>query len=381
MAAMRALDLFSGIGGFSLGLRPLVKTVAYCDSDPACRAVIAQNVVKGALRRAPIYDDVSVLKPSTLSAMRPEFVMAGFPCQDISCLLPPGHAAGVHGLRSKLFFDMMRLVKQLPTVQHVLLENSPCILHRGATDVLKALQAAGFRHVAHGIFSAKDVGALHVRKRWYCLASRAPEQLRTLSISELRAQFRKHRWVGSGIPRLVPRPADAARHLAIRQQCSLLGNAVVPQTVLLAYHILAHTLQHAATLTPQRRKQALQAVIVYNGRTYVKPAALTSLPPQNSVTLKLTDDTGRTVVRQHYRTPTHGLDSWNQCRTMTDRALWNAGNVIYFEATSSCPASPTVSDRSRHCTINPRFIEQLMGYPVAWTHARPGAPRCQLSRM
>ena len=37
---MNVLDLFSGIGGFSLGLqRAGMRTVAFCEIDPFCRAV------------------------------------------------------------------------------------------------------------------------------------------------------------------------------------------------------------------------------------------------------------------------------------------------------------------------------------------------------
>ena len=41
---MRILDLFSGIGGFSLGLeRAGMKTVAFCEIDPYCRAVLRKH--------------------------------------------------------------------------------------------------------------------------------------------------------------------------------------------------------------------------------------------------------------------------------------------------------------------------------------------------
>jgi predicted DNA-binding protein YlxM (UPF0122 family) len=40
----RVLDLFSGIGGFSLGLeRAGFETIAFCESDPFCRRVLAKH--------------------------------------------------------------------------------------------------------------------------------------------------------------------------------------------------------------------------------------------------------------------------------------------------------------------------------------------------
>jgi DNA (cytosine-5)-methyltransferase 1 len=59
---MKVLDLFSGIGGFSLGLeRAGFKTVAFCEIDPFCRRVLAKH-----WPGVPIYDDVRELTGNTL---------------------------------------------------------------------------------------------------------------------------------------------------------------------------------------------------------------------------------------------------------------------------------------------------------------------------
>ena len=60
---MNVLDLFSGIGGFSLGLeRAGMRTVAFCEIDPYCRKILAK------LASAPVYDDVRTLTAARLMA-------------------------------------------------------------------------------------------------------------------------------------------------------------------------------------------------------------------------------------------------------------------------------------------------------------------------
>ena len=54
---VRVLDLFSGIGGFSLGLeRAGMKTIAFCEIDPFCRKVLAKHWPK-----VPCHDDVRAM--------------------------------------------------------------------------------------------------------------------------------------------------------------------------------------------------------------------------------------------------------------------------------------------------------------------------------
>ena len=59
------LDLFSGIGGFSLGLESagVAKTVAFCDFDDYCQQVLKKN-----FPTVPIYNDVKELNYERLKA-------------------------------------------------------------------------------------------------------------------------------------------------------------------------------------------------------------------------------------------------------------------------------------------------------------------------
>ena len=60
---MNVLDLFSGIGGISLGLeRAGMHTVAFCEIDPYCRALLAER-----WPGVPIFEDVKLLTAQSLS--------------------------------------------------------------------------------------------------------------------------------------------------------------------------------------------------------------------------------------------------------------------------------------------------------------------------
>jgi len=161
---LNGLDLFSGIGGISLALRPWVRTVAYCEIDRYCQSLLLSKMQRGDIDEAPICDDVRSLNADMLP--RIDIILGGFPCQDISTA---GRGAGLEGERSGLFFQVMRLVQEVkPTF--VFLENVPAIRTRGAERVGKELACRGY-DCRWDVISAAEMGAPHLRKRWFLLAA------------------------------------------------------------------------------------------------------------------------------------------------------------------------------------------------------------------
>lgn len=125
------------------------------------------------ITRAPIWDDVRTLNGSVLQNLKGEkkdheidIITGGFPCQDISIA---GAGAGLEGMRSGLFFEIIRLVSELRP-QFVFLENVPAITVRGLDRVLMEFTALGF-DCRWTIVSAAEVGAPHLRERWFLLAT------------------------------------------------------------------------------------------------------------------------------------------------------------------------------------------------------------------
>lgn len=160
----RLLDLFSGIGGFSLGLERSggFKTVAFCEIEEFPRKVLKKHWPE-----VPIYDDVRTLTADRLAAdgIGVDAICGGFPCQDISTA---GRGAGIDGERSGLWAEYARLVGELRP-KYVLVENVAALLGRGLDRVLGDLAALGYDAEWHCI-PASTVGAHHRRDRLWIVA-------------------------------------------------------------------------------------------------------------------------------------------------------------------------------------------------------------------
>lgn len=159
---LKVLDLFSGIGGFSLGLERTggFETVAFCEIEPFPRRVLAKHWPK-----VPCYDDVRTLDPSEIGPV--DVICGGFPCQDISFA---GAGEGLAGQRSGLWSEIARLTRELRP-GYVFVENVAALLSRGLGTVLGDLASLGYDAEWHCI-PASYVGAPHHRDRLWLIAYR-----------------------------------------------------------------------------------------------------------------------------------------------------------------------------------------------------------------
>lgn len=162
---LNGLDLFSGIGGLSLGLSPWVKPLAYCEKDQYCQAVLLSRMSDLQITRAPIWDDVTTLLPSMLPRQTIDIIYGGFPCQDISSA---GNRDGLDGKRSQLYWELHRLVREV-CPRWVFLENVQAIRTNGLLTVVRSLTDLGY-DCRWTCVSASEIGAPHHRKRWFLLA-------------------------------------------------------------------------------------------------------------------------------------------------------------------------------------------------------------------
>jgi DNA (cytosine-5)-methyltransferase 1 len=160
---LKVLDLFSGIGGFSLGLESTgyFETVAFCEKDEFCKKVLQKH-----WSQLKIYDDVRSLYDTKIQA---DVVTGGFPCQSFS-------QVGLQKGRTDdrwLWNEMFDVIKQVKP-RWVIGENVQGIINIEEGMVLRQVQndleGEGFK-VQCFIIPASGIGAWHQRKRIWILAS------------------------------------------------------------------------------------------------------------------------------------------------------------------------------------------------------------------
>ncbi len=228
--AVTVLDVFSGIGGFSLGLHWAgMRTIAFCEQDEFCRRVLARH-----WPGIPVYTDIRTLTGKGLHADGvpwPALLCGGFPCQDIS---QAGRGAGLAGSRSGLWAEMARLVAECGP-RWVVVENVPGLRSRGADRVMCELEALGYA-CWPVVVGAGHAGAPHRRERVWVVAEAVRADC---------GGARLESWVGGATGPAPGLPAERCSGWAVgsgvcrmddgvssgldrRRRLQALGNAVVP---------------------------------------------------------------------------------------------------------------------------------------------------------
>jgi DNA (cytosine-5)-methyltransferase 1 len=164
---VNGLELCAGIGALGLGVAraiPGYRTVVASEIEAYAVAVLAARQEDGSLPPFPIWDDLTTFDGRPWRGVV-DIVVAGFPCQDISLA---GKGDGINGQRSGLWFDVLRIIREVGPA-YVFLENVAAITLRGLDVVAAGLAESGF-DAEWGCLRASDVGAPHRRDRWWCLA-------------------------------------------------------------------------------------------------------------------------------------------------------------------------------------------------------------------
>ena len=158
---MRVLDLFSGIGGFSLGLEACgMTTTAFCERDPYCQSILKKHWPK-----TPIHTDVRKLDGKQYQNSI-DVVAGGFPCQPFSVA---GKRLGSEDDRH-LWPEMLRIIRECRP-RWVIGENVSGFVKMALDDVSSDLEGEGYA-VRAFVLPAVAVEARHRRDRCFIIAHR-----------------------------------------------------------------------------------------------------------------------------------------------------------------------------------------------------------------
>ncbi len=166
---LRELSLFTGAGGGLLAGRLLgFRTVCYVEFNPYCIEVLKARIADGHLCDAPIWDDIKTFNGRPWAG-QVDIITAGFPCSPFSIA---GKQKGEDDPRN-MWPDTIRVIREVRP-EWCFLENVPALLagtHGYFGRILADLAKIGYC-VAWRIFSARDAGAPHLRKRLWVLGHR-----------------------------------------------------------------------------------------------------------------------------------------------------------------------------------------------------------------
>ena len=342
---LKITDLFSGIGGLSLGLERTggFRTTSFCEIEPFPRRVLAKHwpeVIQ--------YGDVRELTVAQMKADSADgdVLVGGFPCTNIST---SGDRVGIDGPESKLWAEIGRLMSE-KRWRWVLAENSANLRSAGLGRMLDAFAAAGYDAEWHCI-PASALGAPHQRDRIWVLAwpqERSPALLRQIAGGDLLDKFRARQawtitenWRHPAAVRGEPNRAD---------RVMALGNSVVPIIPeMLGVAMLEFDAGHrnsfaeGTPLGPQPQFGKWRSGAMQYGRHYGLPTLA------EEVSAPLT-----TLQKRDYRSGT-GTAS-------RSRRGWRNLNDEVAAATGATQMSAG-------------WCEWLMGYPVGYTDIEPASVR------
>jgi DNA (cytosine-5)-methyltransferase 1 len=180
---LKVLDLFSGLGGFSLGLERTgyFKTIAFCEIDKYCSLILDKH-----WKGIKIYNDVRKINKEqfdTDGIEYPDIITGGFPCQPFSVA---GKQKGT-GDDRHLWPEMFRIIKTFKP-KFVIGENVKGLINIQDGVVFETvctdLESEGYEVQAFNI-PAAGVGAPHRRERIWIIATLGNSELNGSSTTKI----------------------------------------------------------------------------------------------------------------------------------------------------------------------------------------------------
>ena len=284
---------------------------------------------------------------------------------------------------------MVRIVEE-SGAHAMFMENVPGVI--AEIDAIKeTLTSMGFS-LRWTVVGADDVGAPHVRKRWFCLAYKPLSKLLKLQVDVTGGVYTPFDWSNAAAPPRTCKLASREEMRASDARWALLGNGVVPDAVRLGFFRLFSAgrvcrleqeavcfvhkdeVEHSSVSVQRMKRSDIPHVdvsgeqVVLSSEPICVPATSTTcifldpsaLPPPETPSPNQTTATLQCVVAlRRWSTPRHGMT--RPCRVLTDRSSRDLPTQIVFEATTE----------NRRDAVNADFCDWVMGLTPGYTHC-PG---------
>jgi len=289
--SLRALDLFSGIGGITYGLRGIVSPVVYVEKNKDCREFLKQKHPD-----IPIFEDVCTFDATGLKG-KIDIITAGWPCTGFSTA---GKNTGFAHHASGLFTEIIRITKECEP-NYLFLENSH-VLNRieNASVIINEFDTLGY-DCKYFTCRATIVGAPHQRHRWFCLVIK-----RGVSNDIHVPRVEKFDWT-MGEPEKQTKTNTYTNKFVL----GAAGNAVVPDQVRYAFCTLIGEEYDETSSEP------LNIILTPVDASGYKPKSTKLVTHQ--------------IVKKYWGTPMYShFKAAKACRVLTERGQNHLANQVGF---------------------------------------------------
>ncbi|ABT15096.1 DNA methyltransferase [Paramecium bursaria Chlorella virus NY2A] len=336
---LRALDLFSGIGGITHGLREIVEPIAFVEKNDEARSFLKKKHPE-----IPVFDDVCSFDATKWTHV--DIILAGWPCTGFS---NAGTKTGFSHEASGLFTEVVRITEECRP-KYVFLENSHTLsLFENISVIVNAFDELGYdcRWIT---CRATCVGALHQRHRWFCLVVR-----RDIELDIGIPYVERFDWMTNEPPRQIQK-SNKENILHI----SLAGNAVVPDQVRYAMDILCSFDTNKEFSLSSRAKNGFSkngVIFTYDIEHPARePLNIVLTPRENETSFVISCDPKKvltkSVIQKFWPTPLHSCKYATKCpRTLTTRVS---------KMLSACVGFSEGGDKNGY--LSAKWVLWLMGY-------------------
>jgi len=366
---LTAFDTFSGIGGNALAFRRFSSVAAYCEKCPMATGALRSLMKRSLLDNAPILPDITTVDVDKLPPFN--FLTASWPCQGNSAL---GKRKGMDDPRSGLIKDVLRILSvRKPPV--VFLENVKEVVQRtnGSFQyVAQELQTLEY-DFAWMILKASQVGRPHVRARFFLVGLRRDCSGIDIETLVEAARLNKESELQRMNSLVEPdRMLLTANVLENRKLLGLFGNSVVPGCCACAFYTLINKIVEVRKVKPIASFSSefncpagvSEDNTVYNSafpRIPETTLALVFDPKAFKTDKKISSQsTSAPVVTpqeaEFWSTPRYGAN--HSCNYLTERSIRDLATQVRFERSTP--------DSQREGSINPAFVQWLMGFPAQY---------------